>query len=104
MADGRMTTGGLLSFFAGLMLLRMPLNIIMGSLPRVIEGAESLEAVMAFLWNESIAEPRLEFRVKFKRHSTGDAAVNANAVGAAFAEALRTRRKARRAAAKAVAI
>lgn len=48
-ASGAMSSGGLLSFFAGLMLLRTPLNVIMVSLPRVTEGAHSLEAVMAFL-------------------------------------------------------
>jgi ABC-type multidrug transport system fused ATPase/permease subunit len=48
-ASGTMTIGALLSFFAGLMLLRLPLNVMMASLPRVIEGAASLDSVMAFL-------------------------------------------------------
>ena len=71
-ASGRLSTGGLLSFFAGLLLLRMPLNIIMGSLPRVIEGAQSLEAVMAFLAEEDrhpyTGRDRINFRGNLALH------------------------------------
>jgi ATP-binding cassette, subfamily B, bacterial len=55
-ASGRLTIGGLLSFFAGIMLLRSPLHTMMVGVPRIMEGAQSLRAVMAFL-GETTREP-----------------------------------------------
>jgi len=46
---GTMTIGALLSFFAGLMLLRNPLHNLMTGMPRLMEGAESLRHFLAFL-------------------------------------------------------
>ena len=55
-AWGLMTVGNLLSFFAGLMLLRSPMHAIMVGLPRIMEGAQSLTSVMAFL-DDTDVEP-----------------------------------------------
>jgi ABC-type multidrug transport system fused ATPase/permease subunit len=67
-ASGAMTTGALLSFFAGLMLLRMPLNVIMASVPRIIEGTQSLDAVMAFLAEDDRCPYTGTARVAFTGH------------------------------------
>jgi ABC-type multidrug transport system fused ATPase/permease subunit len=53
---GAMTLGSLVSFFAGLVLLRGPVNLLLGSLPRVIEGAHSLCELYALL-DESSTDP-----------------------------------------------
>lgn len=53
---GLMTVGNLLSFFAGVMILRGPMHAIMMGIPRVMEGAQSLASVMAFL-NDTEVEP-----------------------------------------------
>jgi ABC-type multidrug transport system fused ATPase/permease subunit len=49
---GLMTIGNLLSFFAGIMILRGPMHSIMVGLPRIMEGIQSLASVMAFLEDE----------------------------------------------------
>jgi ABC-type multidrug transport system fused ATPase/permease subunit len=53
---GLMTVGNLLSFFAGIMILRGPMHAIMVGLPRIMEGAQSLANVMAFL-DDTEVEP-----------------------------------------------
>jgi ABC-type multidrug transport system fused ATPase/permease subunit len=47
--QGRMTLGELISFSAGLMLLRNPVNVMLFNLPRMIEGYQSLTALHGLL-------------------------------------------------------
>jgi ABC-type bacteriocin/lantibiotic exporter with double-glycine peptidase domain len=48
-ATGRMTPGELLSFYAGVALLKTPLQSLFGGVPQVIEGLESLGAIHRWL-------------------------------------------------------
>jgi ABC-type multidrug transport system fused ATPase/permease subunit len=48
-AADMMTVGALLSFFAGMMMMRNPLHNVMTGMPRVMEGTESLRHVLEFL-------------------------------------------------------
>jgi len=48
-ADGTLTLGELFSFYAGLAILRTPLNILISSGPVVIEGFQSLTRLFEFL-------------------------------------------------------
>jgi ABC-type multidrug transport system fused ATPase/permease subunit len=51
-----MTVGSLLSFFAGIMILRGPIHAIMVGIPKIMEGTQSLANVMAFL-DDTEVEP-----------------------------------------------
>jgi ABC-type multidrug transport system fused ATPase/permease subunit len=62
---GLMTVGNLLSFFAGIMILRGPMHAIMVGLPRVMEGAQSLTSVMAFLGDTEVEPYQGRRRIDF---------------------------------------
>lgn len=47
--DGRMTIGELFAFYAGLALVRQPLDQIVGSVPVIVAGQEALDRVFALL-------------------------------------------------------
>lgn len=64
-ARNLMSVGDLLSFFAGLLLLRGPLHAIMSGLPRIMEGAQSFGNLMAFLDNDEREPYRGRTRVPF---------------------------------------
>jgi ABC-type multidrug transport system fused ATPase/permease subunit len=48
-STGRMTPGALLSFYAGVALLKTPLQTLIGGVPQLIEGSEALASIHAWL-------------------------------------------------------
>jgi ABC-type multidrug transport system fused ATPase/permease subunit len=62
---GLMTVGSLLSFFAGIMILRGPMHAIMVGIPKIMEGAQSLANVTAFLDDTEVEPYQGQRRIDF---------------------------------------
>ena len=67
-AEGRMTLGELVSFYAGLAILRTPLGAGLQSLPQLFEGSQALQRVMTFLGTPDPAAADASGRIAFRGH------------------------------------